>query len=502
MRTIRRNRFGSQSSYPRSGGCSGLVYMLLMFLPGPLHAGEPEPSPKPPTDLPKQLELLVDPAPEPFPALRYSLLLPSEARKAGSAAPIYLRLVHERHDEWRKQLGSGSETFLDVPFAAMSIPEAEKFLDRFANVTVQLSAAARRTDCQWEYVLEGQDPLLISLSDSQSMRAYGRLLCIKARYEIRGGKFDQAVSTMQDNLALARHVANGPFIVSRLVGVTISSITLDRVQELLQQPGAPNLYWALASLPRPLIAFDGALVMERQLLELKFPELAELDRLRSAAVWQRLAQSLRNWAAEVVDLELSSAKPKHSEEALKKIHAVATADQLQAARNYLQQKCGLSATQVQAAVDAEIEVRHTLALYREMTESWQKWFSVPYPLSLVRAPEVFAELKDDVSRRELFPLSSVLLIEFGNVLKAQARLDRQITRLQTIEALRMHAAATGQLPERLDEIAIVPVPADPVTGKPFQYSRQKDAAVLTVTDQPDLTGESQPFPVQIRLRMN
>ena len=293
MRTITRSRFESQSRYRRSSGCCALVWMLLVFVPGSLHADEPEPGQKPTADLAKQLELLVDPAPEPFPALRYGLLIPSEARKAGNAAPIYLRLVHERNDEWRKQLGSGSETFLDVPFDAMSIPEAEKFLDRFASVTEQLSAAARRTDCQWEYVLEGQDPLLISLNDSQSMRAYARLLCIKARYEIRGGKFDQAVSTMQDNLALARHVANGPFIVSRLIGVTISSITLDRVQELLQQPGAPNLYWALASLPRPLIAFDGALVMERQLLELKFPELADLDRIRSAAGWQRMVQSPR-----------------------------------------------------------------------------------------------------------------------------------------------------------------------------------------------------------------
>jgi hypothetical protein len=303
-------------------------------------------------------------------------------------------------------------------------------------------------------------------------------------------------------MALARHVANGPFLVSRLIGKTICSITLNCAQEFLQQPGAPNLYWALASLPRPLIPLDGALAMEGRLLELKFPELDDLDRPRSATQWQRLSQSLRDWAVEVVDLELavSVAASKPSDEALKKIRAVPTAGQLQAARSYLREKWGLSAAHVQAAPDAEIEVRHTLAINREMTDTWQKWFSVPYSLSLSRVPQVIEALKDDVSRRELFPLSSVLLGEFGNVLKAQARLDRQVARLQVIEALRMHAATTGQLPERLEEVTIVPVPADPVTGKPFQYARDKDAAVLSVADQADLTDEPQRFPVQIRLR--
>ena len=55
----------------------------------------------------------------------------------------------------------------------------------------------------------------------------------------------------------------------------------------MQQPGAGNLYWALAALPRPIVRFSDAFDMERRLFKLKFPELTELDRPRSPGNWRR-----------------------------------------------------------------------------------------------------------------------------------------------------------------------------------------------------------------------
>jgi hypothetical protein len=55
-------------------------------------------------------------------------------------------------------------------------------------------------------------------------------------------------------------------------------------------------------------------------------------------------------------------------------------------------------------------------------------------------------------------------------LGAQARLDRRVAALRVVEAIRMYAATKGgALPESLDNITDVPVPLDPVTGKPFGY---------------------------------
>ena len=61
---------------------------------------------------------------------------------------------------------------------------------------------------------------------------------------------------------------------------------------------------------------------------------------------------------------------------------------------------------------------------------------------------------------------------------AQLRLDWQLNALQTIEAIRMHAAETGALPKSLEEIKVVPAPMSPLTGQPYDYRLDGDTAVL------------------------
>lgn len=59
------------------------------------------------------------------------------------------------------------------------------------------------------------------------------------------------------------------------------------------------------------------------------------------------------------------------------------------------------------------------------------------------------------------------------------RLNRHVAILQCIEAMRLYAAAhEGQFPKKLSDITEVPIPDDPVTHKPFIYSRTGAEAVL------------------------
>ena len=43
----------------------------------------------------------------------------------------------------------------------------------------------------------------------------------------------------------------------------------------------------------------------------------------------------------------------------------------------------------------------------------------------------------------------------------------------------MYAAETGHWPQHLDDIKRVPVPVDPVTNKPFEYSLKEGVAALS-----------------------
>jgi hypothetical protein len=62
--------------------------------------------------------------------------------------------------------------------------------------------------------------------------------------------------------------------------------------------------------------------------------------------------------------------------------------------------------------------------------------------------------------------------------RARAQLDQEVALLRIVEALRLHAAAhEGRLPARLTDIG-VPMPVDPVTGKPFDYDAEGATAHL------------------------
>ena len=68
-----------------------------------------------------------------------------------------------------------------------------------------------------------------------------------------------------------------------------------------------------------------------------------------------------------------------------------------------------------------------------------------------------------------------------NVRQAQGRVDQRIALLRHIEALRLHAAEhDGTLPAKLSDVA-VPLPVDPVTGKPFRYEVTGNTAHLRGT---------------------
>jgi hypothetical protein len=95
---------------------------------------------------------------------------------------------------------------------------------------------------------------------------------------------------------------------------------------------------------------------------------------------------------------------------------------------------------------------------------------------------------------------SVLSPLGGNLLAAQARPELRRARLQVIEAVRMHAAATGKLPATLEEITVVPVPLDPASGKPFRYVLDESAAVIDLAEETGIRREDVKLPVRIRLR--
>ena len=416
------------------------------------------------------------PAAEPRAALEYQLLPEFLDRKPGNAAVIYNKIGIMMLERQRGRQGlagaavpSGSTRRWPSCLARRSKrrwPSSDYVLDR----SIARLAAKRATgSCRFGT----RASITMLLPELQQTRDYARLLAVKARLEIAKGEFDEAIHTLQTGYALGRHVAEGPTLINALVGMAICGIMSDQVEELIQQPGSPNLYWALTSLPRPIISVRKAAEVEMNMLYLMYPELRDVDReTHDAAYWRAFldrASGERNAPLGTARCPSQASRPL--------VTAMAIKGYPQAKRALIEQ--GRSAAEVEAMPVAQVVLIYTVRTYDELRDRMFKWFALPYWEAVPGMREADRYLCDEGRNREIIPLASLLLPAVQAVKTAEARTERDVAVLRALEALRMYAAGhEGRLPSKLEDVTEVPIPINPMTGKPFVYECHGDTAVL------------------------
>src|SRR5262249_48099420 len=143
---------------------------------------------------------------------------------------------------------------------------------------------------------------------------------------------------------------------------------------------------------------------------------------------------------------------------------------------------------VSALPVVQVYLMHSLSIIDEAFDEVYKWHSVPYwqaQAAIAKARQKFEQMR--MEQPETMYLASMLMPALNNVIFAKARMERRPAMLQVVEALRLHAAGEGKLPDRLEDIHAVPVPVDPVTGRPFDYSADGNRAVLYAPPPPGET---------------
>ena len=449
-------------------------------------------------------ELSLSPAEQPSPALHYRLLPISSELNPGDAAPMYLRLRHELADTAWKQIEEKNEAWNSLPLEKLPIPEARKFVDQWRGTIKLLRIGTRRQYCDWSYPLAEQrlDLIGMLLPDCQSMRQWAKVLKLKAGVEIAEHDYEQAIDTIETGIAFGRHVGEGPFVINNLVGNAICGVMLERVEELISQPGAPNLYWALTALPLPLVSMREALETEQRMGENTVPELSQMDEDHSRAEWavllEKLYDRVRHLAERItsdkqvnarlrsqLDLDLASFKKEN----------------LAPSQKYLKTIHHMDAQRVKAMSEDEVVTRALVGQYRDMRDDQFKLGYLPWRDARSRIKEAEQRLK--TVKAGLLTVLAELQPTIINCLDAQMRLDRRVAALRVVEAIRLYAAShDGKLPEELNQITEVPGAEDPATGKPFEYRRDGAAAVLALPDA-GMTGRPTPsYRISIRKRTN
>jgi hypothetical protein len=465
---------------------------LLVLFTAPVVRGQPAKPDAPGAD--KWLfdrTLTITPREESKPALAYRLFPVATDRKEGNAVPIYLRLNFEQSDAARRKWTETPRPWNAMPIDKLPLGEAKAFLDEHKTFLRQIDLGARRKTAEWNYTLDQGSIIDVLLPDVQSMRGYVPMMVLRVRVALAEGDFGAAAHWLQTGFAFSRHVGDGPFLINRLVGIACGGLFADCVLDFVERPSAPNLYWPLTALPRPLIDLRDSMEIEQQVMEMQFPELADLDRPRSPEQWDAVLKKVRTEFARLVQADREGGAKWKPIPGTAADDPASKSPDLPAARKYLVERRKLAADVVEAMPPAQVLLMYILDSYHEFRDDTFKATYLPY----LQARKVFdgAEARrkaspDTEARR--FP--DALLPAIIKVQSAQTRLDRKIAALRVIEALRLHAAANGgRLPDKLTDITLVPVPDDPGTGKPFGYERDQDTATLTSRipgEKPEVSG--------------
>ncbi|MCA9259763.1 MAG: hypothetical protein KDA61_11210, partial [Planctomycetales bacterium] len=418
-------------------------------------------------------QMTVNAAPEPVPALRYHLTVRESEMKHGNAAVYYLRGIPEGNDPERVferlqkdfpeddvhgRQGPGWYS-VERPLASLDrkkLAEASRGFDRLYDSFV-LPGSMRR-DCDWGhgqiFEMSGPDIYAFLLPDVQTMRNFSRALMLRARAAIARGDYDAAVETLRVNYQLGRHVGESPFLVSSLVGIAITSMSNAIMVDLISAKDSPNLYWALSELPDPLVNVRKATQIEMDLGARVVPVLQKAETAEHAPEeWSRLLAEDFKQLTKLLDSQ------QMWEELIPYTTAGAALVMYPPAKQRLLES-GMDAARVEAMPVGQVLAIDAAREYRKRADGMEKWYYVPWREARVRQR---AQFESDLAESRLSGgfgvlLADLLLPAVESARTAEIRVAWQIGGLRTVEALRMHAAATGQFPERLQDVKIVPLP--------------------------------------------
>ncbi len=408
------------------------------------------------------------------PALKYTLLPDPLDLTPGNAAPVWIRAGNAVEGPNRKLVegqykGRGGPAGTPLNFegkhvALKDLPKEEirAYLANFHSALRLADQAAHCDHCDWELPPFKIQDFDFPIEDVQRLRTVAALLATRYRLELSEGRFDDALHTLQIGFALARDVGNGETLIQDLVAIAVGSIMFGHVEEWMQTPGSPNLFWALTDLPCPLVNTGPAMRSELNTLFRSFPPLRRLvNDSEKGAVSEQEANGI------VTDLfkVLGNLEGSQMPDWQKKLAAAALAVKVYpVAKKYLLTH-GRTPEQVDAMPTLQVVVLYYVDQYDQTKDEFLKWMNVP-PWE---AREGLAEAakKVRIIGPTGNPIIGLMMPAIEKVYDARIRVERMADYLRCAEALRMYAAThDGKAPEKLEDVKL-PLPLDPATGQGF-----------------------------------
>jgi hypothetical protein len=422
------------------------------------------------------IRLSVQPMSAPRPALRYLLLPELKEMSPGNPIPNYVRCVLAlEQSSGNPQAAERRERLLAMPLDKLPARE----LREYGGATLRLVDRAARMDApDWQLLPKLRaDGIGLLLPDLQKMRMLAQELRVRFRAEVALRRFDDALTTAKTMFAMARHMEH-PTLIGDLVGVAIASQAIGPLEEMLEQPGCPNLYWALTDLPNPLVPWQRGMEGERMLMASEFHDLDDTAPMSDQQIKALVAHINKVFGENMVKIP-------GNHKTVRAWLAAQTRDEgiVRSTRGRLVEG-GYARELVKQFPPAQVILLEDKQRYEYHRDEGMKLMNLPVcQMEALAGPWKSLPFADAALFDALVPA----VVKFR---RAPARLEQRLALLRCIEALRLYAAGhDGQLPDRLAHVG-VPLPDDPFTGKPFRYRR--DGATAHVRGSPPPGEEKNP----------
>jgi hypothetical protein len=399
--------------------------------------------------------LNVRPMPAPKPALRYQLLPEVGELNPGNPVQNYLKCFMEQQNFFfAKESVADRARYQTMPLAELP---ADKLRGYGGQALRQADWAARLDSPDWQTLQRlHTDGLDLMLPELGHLRVLATALQVRFRAQVAGRHFGEAVRTAKTMFALARHLGEHPTEAANLVGLSVADLALDTLEEMVQQPGCPNLYWALTDLPCPLVELRKGVQGDRALVT------ADLRSVRDdAPMTESQVEKLLSRLSGVMSFARQQAGQAPRSLRARLEARVKDPERVRAARRRLVE-AGHAESLVGKFPAVQVILLDERREYELRRDEGIKLLALaPWQIDALTGGQEWGRGGDG--------LFADLLPHIIKVRRAQGRLEQRIALLRHVEALRLYAAAhEGQLPGKLADVP-VPLPPDPFTGKPFHY---------------------------------
>ena len=187
---------------------------------------------------------------------KYQLMVKAEDQVDSDAVPLYEKAIKSIPKDFNQEQ---IREWLNLPCEQFPQQKAEEILQKYIEPLKLVVRAAKCKDCNWP---QGEpDDRSVDLN---GYRKLAFILELWARLEISQGGYEGAIIAMRTGFGMARHLGQSPMIVQGLVGISVGAIMCKELEQYVQGQDSPNLYWALADMPKPFVDVEKSIEHEKK----------------------------------------------------------------------------------------------------------------------------------------------------------------------------------------------------------------------------------------------